>query len=79
MQALRNALLSFMLHLVLVNGLMMQQTLQVLVHNLNLPFKLSQRHSDVITAEWKPSEQVITIQDDIIHTLETVRCFLAEC
>ena len=54
-----------MLHLVLVNVAMMQQTLQVLVMNLNLPLRLL-RLPESLTEEWRPSEEVILVQGAIV-------------
>ena len=67
-------MLSFMLHLVVVNSTLTQQTLQVLVHSLNLPFARAQAQPDVPADEWRLSEQALAVQNDVIATLEQVPC-----
>ena len=74
LQELRAAVLSFMLHLVVVNSTLTQQTLQVLVHSLNLPFAKAQAQPDAPFEEWRLSEQALAVQNDVIATLEQVPC-----
>lgn len=70
-QELRTLVLNFMLHLVVVNATMTQQTLQVLVHNLGLPRALALQPSNP-EETWQPTKQIIAVQDDIISVLDRV-------
>jgi len=72
-QELRKTVLVFTLHLAVVNTGTIQQTLQLLVHNLNLPWPLAlQQADDLGGQEWQPSGLAVAVQDDIIATIDKV-------
>jgi hypothetical protein len=72
-QELRKTVLVFMLHLAVVNTGTIQQTLQLMVLNLNLPWPLALQQAEGVGGqEWQPSGLAVAVQDDIIATLDKV-------
>ena len=74
MQELRRAVLVFVLHLAVVNSSTLQESLQLLVHNLNLPWVLALQQADDCDQEWQPSELAVAVQDDLVTYIDKVRC-----
>ena len=73
MQELRRAVLVFVLHLAVVNSGTLQESLQLLVHNLNLPWALALQQADDCDREWQPSGLAVAVQDDIVTYIDKVR------
>jgi len=71
-QELRDAVLVFMLHLAVVNTGTLQESLQLLVLTLNLPWPLALQQADDDGQEWQPSELVVVVQKDIVKTIDKV-------
>lgn len=65
-------MLVFMLHLAVVNTGTLQESLQLLVLTLNLPWPLALQQADDDGQEWQPSELVVVVQKDIVKTIDKV-------